>query len=572
MCGFSAISLNKKATIDINSTLLTMNQQQSERGPDGDGVNVSGSAGIGMVRLRMRADSSEPEPIPLDQNRFVGYNGEIYWDGQCLPSGGAGEVFSLFEDKDNLVDGMFSAAMLDQKNDTIELRRDVFGIKPLVIRETNNGIFAASHCSALLSLDTVPEVRQEAVAQFLTFGKPLDGQGFIKGIRNIPPGSKVLIKDGQILQTQKRDIKLLYPDLLPTANDIRSAVKMAIQRILPSDRSLGLAVSGGLDSTIIAYELDQLGIEDLSTVSVLVTGSSDGIDTLDQLPLSGNAHKSWQHSSITVTPQEFAKSLLTTPAQLGEPTGMSSVPLYAALAQLAKKSGIVALILGEGADELFMGYSSYQSIEPSNPQAFNNFMMSPDKQVYLKALLGESVVKDMTELLLKTYPAGEYSNVYDRIRAAELEHSLGPLLHRADQLLMAQSIEGRTPFLHAGIADLAFSMPASAHLQGNQGKILLRQAFPEVSKHPGKWNEKKAFRAPFVDWLAGPLNSWAKDQLQESTEILIDMGIRREGIDLLIDDCGKGIGSVAQLVQQLISLASWRKWIDSGGSHAKSSD
>lgn len=555
MCGIAAVSL-KKGREDLAVDLInTINRHQHMRGPDGNGYMLSDNSGVGMVRLRVRADQTEAEPIRLSPQLTAAYNGEIYWHNGQVPSGGKGEVSALTDACHDDLDGMYALACLSHPDGQLTLQRDPFGIKPLWMRETDIGILAASHPSPLYCSAPV-DIATKGVQQFLAFGKTLHQQGLVKGVTQLERGHSVTIHSGEVVN--KHPIRGQSPNAPPiSAQQLRSAISSSLQRTLVSDQPLGLAISGGLDSTILAYELAQMGVEDLKTVSIRVEGGDDGIQNLSSMRGFSKVVSTWQHHCVTVTPSDFATGLEAASHILGEPTAMSSVPLYMGLADAAQQQGIVVLLLGEGADELFMGYQSYQSLDLDSADPLVTHMCSAQKEHYLTRLLGTPQVAALKAQLHNAYPHISGRSELERVREAELDLSLGPLLHRADQILMSRSIEGRTPFLHGGVPHLAMSFPPQANLCSGQGKVLLRQAYPELMAKSGPWQVKRAFRAPVHDWLCGVLRPWATDILMDSRKALSEFGIRRDGITEVCLGLKAGDSGAASIAVPLLSLAFW---------------
>lgn len=555
MCGIAAVSLKIERENLALELLKTINQHQLMRGPDGQGCVLDANAGVGMVRLRVRADQSEAEPIRLTPQLTAAYNGEVYWHNGQVPSGGKEEVSALTDPHGEEVDGMYALACLSHPDGQLTLQRDPLGIKPLWMRETEIGILAASHPEPLYTVAPV-DIVPINVQQFLAFGKPLHQQGLVRGVTQLERGHSVTIHSGEIVKKRPPQAKAA-PRSSVSALQLRHALSESIERTLVSDRPLGLAISGGLDSTILAYELAQRGVEDLKTVSVRVEGSEDGIEDLSALRGFSKVVSTWQHHCVTVSPSDFATGLEAASHVLGEPTAMSSVPLYMGLADAAHQQGIVVLLLGEGADELFMGYQSYQSVDFTSPDPLVTFMCSAQKEHYLKRLLGTPQVEALKTQLQRAYPSEPKHSALERLREAELDLSLGPLLHRADQILMSRSIEGRTPFLHGEVPHLAMSCPPQANLSSGQGKVLLRQAYPELMAQSGPWQVKRAFRAPVHNWLCGVLRPWATEVLMDSREVLSVSGIRKDGIAEVCQGLTVRDSGAAAIAVPLLSLAFW---------------
>lgn len=560
MCGISAISLSGALPEHVTEILQRMNAAQISRGPNGSGVAVGGAAGVGMVRLRVRADQLEPEPIPLSSTLTAAYNGEVYWHDDTVPTGGKGEVVALCENTGVTADGMYALAVLDHESEEINLSRDPFGIKPMWTRKIAGGTAVSSTIESLLQSFGPDNARFEGIQQFLAFGRPIDGGSFFENIGSVPRGCKAVLKDGMFTQLGRTEPEPGMEECKPLV--LRAALQDSIRRVLPSNQTMGLAVSGGLDSTILAHQMAALGIEDLRTVSVLVDGVDDGIADLSQLKIPGSSVQSWVHSTVTVTPEMFANGFERAARDLGEPTRLSSVPLYGALADVAQEAGIVVLQVGEGADELFMGYSSYRDVITTQPDFPFRFMLPVNKHPYLKALYGGAVIDTCRTVYDRAFPSANKTSGMEHLRHIELDHSLEPLLRRADQLLMARSIEGRTPFLQGSVPKLALSAPVDQHLRGEKSKPLLRAAFPELDLLEGPWRTKTPFRAPIAHWLQTSLRAWMARVLDDGTPALRAFGLREEGIALVRKDALAGKSVALDMALALMSLVFWAEWLE----------
>jgi asparagine synthase (glutamine-hydrolysing) len=253
----------------------------------------------------------------------------------------------------------------------------------------------------------------------------------------------------------------------------------------------------------------------------------------------------------------FARGFENAPQDLGEPTRLSSVPLYGALADVAQDAGIVVLQVGEGADELFMGYSSYRTLDTSQPDFHFNFMLPENRQPYLDALYGGGAVANCRRIYDEVYPINNGISGLEHLRRIELDHSLEPLLRRADQILMSRSIEGRTPFLHGDVPQLAMRLDAEHHMTGPQSKPMLRAAFPELNRLDGPWRTKTPFRAPVSRWLQTSLRPWMDQVLDDGTEVLRTFGLRETGIALIRQDAAAGKAAALDMALALMSLVFW---------------
>jgi asparagine synthase (glutamine-hydrolysing) len=488
------------------------------------------------------------------------YNGEVYAvtgaeGARWVPRGGLDEARAVGDHLPDHVDGMY--ALVHRAADgTLHVARDPLGIKPLYLRRHHRGVAVASEITALLDVFDRPRVRRAAVAQFLLLGRVVDGGTFFEGIEPIRPGERVELRAGRIARRRTAS-RAATPERRAGPEQLRTAIRDAVERVLVSDRPLGLALSGGLDSTILAMELARLRMPDLATVSVLPESGEDGVTALDALGLPGTAWRTWRHRWTRFGPHDLLDGVPDTVAALGEPTAMTSVPMYAALAKLARESGAVVLLLGEGADELFGGYRSYLRLAGlANPA---DFYLSPTRQYLARRLLGADAHHAAQRALISALPTAGGRDAASVVRDFEREHSLEPLLRRADHLLMAEGIEGRTPFLHGRLPALAASLPMGALVGEGQTKVPLRQSFARELPH--FLNEvKRPFRAPIDAWLTGGVRDRVHAELDAHTDRLAAFGVRREGVTELLRqlDAGRAEGS---LVFAVLTLGAWLAWL-----------
>ncbi|MCP5072290.1 MAG: asparagine synthase [Rhodobacteraceae bacterium] len=491
---------------------------------------------------------------------FAAYNGEVYRDDHLnVPEGGAGEVSAIFRTEPvAAVDGMYSVLRRPEDSGLIEIRRDPFGIKPLYMREGGNTLGFSSELAPLLQGFGKVKIRRAAIAQFLALGRPIDGLGFFEGIRQIPPGHAYTVDDGQLRLDGRVDVRDMIVAAArkppPTVQAVRTAIREAVETTLVSNRRVGLAISGGLDSTILASELAAIGVTGLDLISVRMQGAEDGITDIAELGLTGNAWRTWRMNSAEFQPADYPNYLRRAIAVLSEPTQMTSAPLYLRLAEQASDAGVTVLMLGEGADELFCGYRSYLPL--LNQWNLRDFLFRPLEYKMARALLSPSALAEV-EASIDTYIAGLPGRTdWEKLRAAEIGHNLLPLLNRADHTLMHKSIEGRTPFLHGNVAELAFRLPIDELLCGNQTKVFLRQAFREDLPQFMK-EKKQPFRAPIASWFAGPLADWLQAELERGMDVFEALGLNRDGLRGIIRATLEGDASMAKISFCMLTLSIW---------------
>lgn len=569
MCGIFGYSASS-AQYPGASTLAAMADAQRHRGPDGWGTREGLHAGVGMLRLRMRAALDEDQPIILGENRFAAYNGEIYRDlAGAVPSGGRGEVDVLLAPSPlRPVDGMFAAALLEASTNTVTLTRDPYGIKPLYLRQQRDAVLFASEVGAILPFGEEIIVRRAAVHQFLAVGRPLDGEWFLADIAPLRTGACLHLRNGQTVTGDRA----WSPEYLlqsrgktpPSPAELRAAIGSSVERALISRYPVGVAVSGGLDSSIICAEIARMGRKDLTLISVRAEGSPDGLANISDLGLPGTAWHDWRLVERFIAPGDYFDMTKRAVRTFGFPTRMSSSALYLALADAAAECGTTTLLVGEGADELFCGYESNRAFRAGGTLQAHIFKPS------LRSLLAEVI--DANAMAGLDLAVDEYmgqlpgSSDWDRVQMSDFSLVLEPLLARADHALMARTIEGRTPFLHGDVPDLAFRFDASAHLAGGRTKQTLRAAYADQLAQGVISGHKTHFRAPILNWLSGPLYEQTRGVLLNAAEPLEHCGMTKAGIEALLVRLRDGDDEAADLTYRVLNLAWWLEWLGEKGS------
>lgn len=560
MCGIAGVVSQTSETGKqyLRDALVRMNH----RGPDGEGVFGNDGKGIGMCRLRIRSLNSELVPFRRD-NACHALNGEVYRvlrEGKWVAiNGGPDEACALLSEA-QFCDGMWALASL--VDDQIEVRRDPWGIKPLWILHDWDGVRIASEIAPLVT-STTTSVRAEGIAQFLTLGQVIDGGTVWEGIESIPPGATSIEERQGVGPTDL--LRIAYPEVATIvdtyvetrselvgsrlAATVRELIGESVEICIDADRPIGLAVSGGLDSSILRYHLEALGIS-APTISIEVPEYGDGIGNASQLEPTA-FHSTGNHGSRALAPSEYFTAMRECVLTMSHPTSLTSAPLYFALAELARERGITVLLVGEGADEIWGGYTSYLTLQ--SHRSLFGFYVNQHRARLAQRLLGKDRVADaLTALKRRLYATGQKPT----LRSAERWMSLEPLLWRTDALTMRFSIEARTPFLHGSAWSVAEALPWEEHVAGEQTKRFLRQAYatvlPMTSQLP-----KRPFRAPFSTWLTGPLAGRTHELLSDCGETFAKHGIRPDIVLSIHESARRGSQVAADLTYSLCSLAIW---------------
>ncbi len=414
MCGIAGVykSTEQKPVAQAIARL-------SHRGPDGQGLCHGHNGVLGHTRLAIIDPDKGQQPMEYD-GALICFNGEIYnyqelrdryLHRENLQTNSDTEVvlrlYRLFGPSCvTLLDGMFAFGILDHGD--LFLARDPLGIKPLYITPQNAPTWFASELKALLAVTDTATALQPGTWYHSRLGTH----------------RYYTIGQGWMLQGMYRE----PVDALPA---IRSVLRSAVQKRLLADVPIGVSLSGGLDSSIIALLACQETVGTVETFAVGMHGSPDLYAARQMAFFLGTHHHEYvyTHEDMEQALPEVLYMLESADPALVR----SAIPNYF-LARLA--AGHVKVILtGEGADELYAGYEYMRTIRDA------------------KAL--------QQELLL----------------------TLGELhrtnLQRADRMFMAFGVEGRVPFLDTESVALALSLPAEWKIAAPDGqtKQLLRNAF-----------------------------------------------------------------------------------------------
>ena len=463
------------------------------RGPDSWGeVFDERGVHLGMNRLRIWGEETSL-PLKLEGFQFA-FNGEIYGSldstMRCAVrnrAGGEGEMAFWAGSEGEIIDGMYSVMAFCSNTGELYVERDRFGIKPCYYTSPRPGTVLISSDSEFLARYLGTGVNAEAMCETFALGFPLPGKSLFDFVEEVPAATRMTwCQDGARHSMSRRT----NPERFGDASELRALVKEAVSRCATCDTTLGLAVSGGLDSTIIAHVLSELSVENIHTFSVI--NGEDGITDLGQIGLTGRgAHSTWTHHVIDFSALDLAHMFESAITSYPFPTNMSSILLYEALAQEVEAAGLRVLIVGEGVDEIFLGYDNYQQVRTTtSPRPFYLGSRAP----WLEKIWGRSAIDSVFQRVVEIY--GEEAGL-DMIRRIEVRSRLEKLLHRTDVITMAHSIEARTPFPHCGIPERTLAEPAE-RVRGVGGKELLREAFPSVAralrgtlKRRFKLNERK---------------------------------------------------------------------------------
>jgi asparagine synthase (glutamine-hydrolysing) len=390
MCGIAALyAYDDRGVAAGAGALRSASEWMRCRGPDGSGEWTSSDARICLSHRRLAIiDPSDAGAQPMqtsDGAHVISFNGEIYnyrelrgaleAKGFRFRSGTDTEVLlHLYADKGERMmtelRGMFAFALWDEKKKGLFLARDHFGIKPLYYADDGRTIRVASEVKALLaggSVDTTPN--PVGHSGFFVWGHVPDPHTMYRGIRALPAGHTMWIdRDGArdarpyadlATMLAQADAERATMDAHERAERLRAAMLDSVRHHLVADVDVGVFLSAGIDSTVLAALAAEAGGR-LRTVTL---GFAEYRGTVhDETPLAERVAKELgaEHSTIWVTRADFRDTLDDLLARMDQPT-IDGVNSYF-VARAAKEAGLKVALSGLGGDELFAGYSDFRDI------------------------------------------------------------------------------------------------------------------------------------------------------------------------------------------------------------------
>jgi asparagine synthase (glutamine-hydrolysing) len=503
LCGIAGVICNSMTHLNFKN-FLSMVEKIDRRGPDGKGILTNNkNFAIGGTRLAITGPDNMPIPLTDQSNRFaLVYNGEIY---DLFLDEGVSDTNYLLNKLINgkmhkNLNGMYAFAFVDLRDMKTVLGRDKFGIKPLYYYLNKNTLQFSSDINSLVQYDRYDvEIDSKALFEYLTFGRRIGEETVFKNVFSLEPGTLLKISmdsDELICTTQKLDTE---KEAL-TNDELLSALKNSILECAKTSRTLGVFLSGGVDSLAIVYTLAEYGIENIHTFSLILEG--DGVKRLEDLELPGTSWKTWTHHTLNPSMDMIEDTFINVLNITSEPCFPMSAIYTFLLSKMASDSGVKVVLSGEGADELFLGYESYVKFFKQSNRNPLTFYLNNNLINVLHGLIEEGhnyyecIENQLTNIL------DNEDNIFLGLSLLEQHLSLRPLLDRIDQTSMYHSIEVRVPFLHGEVPLLAKKLlkklkPQELNItKPNLRKILqplLKEKAMNIPKKPLRINLKQHF-------------------------------------------------------------------------------
>jgi asparagine synthase (glutamine-hydrolysing) len=623
MCGLCGI-LNRDGAPVPRDVLTAMNALLVHRGPDQGREIVEGVCGLANRRLAI-LDLSPSGALPMCSSDgasaagiTMAYNGEVYNFPDLRHTLEAqGETFHSTSDAEAVIAlyrrhgldflahlrGMFALALWDAPNQTLVLARDRLGKKPLYYYLDDHRLVFASEIKALLAHPDVPRTPARATLPLLLgYGYVPAPQTAFEGIRMLPPGHRLVVRDGIVTESAYwMPPHAASSDPAARAEDwldaVRDKLDEAVRIRLLSDVPLGAFLSGGLDSSLIVALMARHMSEPVKTFAIGFTGEASFDETAYArrvADLLGTDHHEFivEPDAIDLLPflvwhhdQPFADS--------------SAIPTY--LVSKHTRDRVTVALTGDGGDELFAGYerfyaatlaaryrrlprfvrgsvaaavrllpeaTSYHGVA-QRARRFVNGAALPPALAYFDwvRLFDDALLADVLAGQGDVDPGADFASHFDPhdprdFTAQLLDVNLttylpDDLLIKTDRSSMAASLEARAPFLDHELLELVARIPVNLKLRGSTTKYLLKEAARGLLPDDIIDRQKHGFGVPVGRWFREDLRDYAREILLDSRA---DRGyFRPDAVRTLLDEHASGQRNHGQRIWLLLTLEWWHR-------------
>lgn len=573
--------------------LHQMASDQYHRGPDDGSFFEDENAALGHRRLSIiDLSSAARQPMSSSDGRIVlVFNGEIYnYETLRKKLIAQGHTFTTSSDTECIIhlyeeygensfaelDGMFAIGLYDRAKKILYLVRDRVGKKPIFYFHDGKTLAFASELSALKKHDAMPrELDMQSVSDYLSLLYVPCPRTIYRGVFKVNP-SEMLIFD--IRSNTLNSKKYYAPDFQintslsfeESAEHLRELVFEAVRKRLMSDVPIGVFLSGGVDSSIVAHVMTKLRAP--AETDAFTIGFDDPVyDERDRAEtaaafINQNTKNSLVHHEKIVSPAGFG-ILHDLMKHYGEPYADASMIPTSMLSEFTRSKVTVALS-GDGADELFAGYDRYflmskinyfnllpyharhlifkilsNSIPSGNERsrharikrAFDVISNRENQQYYrlldrcnadfknsladgafkeeLASLKQNSII-ELLDNLSSPSAVGKYLE-FDR-----KTYLVGDILTKTDIASMRHSLELRSPFLDRDVIDFADKLPFEYKLANRDKKHILKHAFKDMLPPSVFTDSKKGFGVPVADNLRNAWKTEAENILFHSESLL----------------------------------------------------
>lgn len=594
MCGFVVLIEPKKKF--SNDILSKIEKKIFHRGPDSGGI--LNENGISMVFRRLsildlRKISDQPM-VDKKNSVSIVFNGEIYnflelkkkliKKGYFFKTNSDTEVIlkgylEWGEEISNMLEGMFAFAIFDKKKKNLFVSRDHLGIKPLYFFSNGKFIYIGSEISPLKNFIDL-QVDKESLSEILFFRYASGKSTGYKNIFKIPAGYNysINIETLNVRRTQYFDLAgTFYKNKKMDLNLIESTLFKSINKHTQSDVGFSIQLSGGLDSSLLVSSLYKMSGRKIDTFSLSI--DAPDFNEYKYRKIVNELYPT-NHHEIFFDSYKFANSFEKTIESLESPTTHFGCVLLYELCKVISKTNKVVLT-GEGADEIFGGYSRYidfrkillmKKISTYMPNQLINripklrFLENYKLKNSFKQLITFRVFDIFEDIFHEFSPNYEkieelvahFSKPRDKLAIYDQKIYLESLLVRQDKVSMAHGVESRVPFVDVPLIVSMNSFPEDKRYHNKITKHVLKKIAKKFFPRNFIYRKKNGLNLPISQWL-NDKRGFGRflDLFDDPNFKLLDYADKDKIKNLVNQFRTKNDPSLAKVLSQLINIEVW---------------
>ncbi len=537
------------------------------RGPDASGsVEIplaTSNLVLGHTRLSILdlSDASRQPMHDADSGSWLIFNGEIYnfrhlraeleTLGAKFSTSGDTEVLlralvQWGEAALNKLEGMFAFAFWDGRERNLLLARDRMGIKPLYYCRAGRDFAFASEVKALERAHICPlTLDRDAVDSFLTYGAVIGPNTIFQEIRELDPGHMLRIHgDGRVADSEYWSLSRSlgesaapeHQDFEQSVSQIRERLAHAVESHLVSDVPVGVFLSGGVDSSLLALLASRCAKSPITLLTVTFAEQEFSELTYARQMARGLPH---HHEVVTLTAEQLQDLLPAALLAMDQPT-VDGINTYV-ISRVGASLGLKVLLSGVGGDELFGGYTTFTKVPRLlkygaglRPAARVLSKLKTKNPIQWKKVADAAPLHSLAEAYLlqrsirwQQNGAGSLSrrvqqaidplaNDFQKLAALELEFYMrNQLLRDADVFSMANSVELRVPFLNQQLLQAALTISPKYHFEDGRGKRITWRILCDLIGEQLPQRRKMGFTFPWQRWLRRELKATIENTLRD---------------------------------------------------------
>lgn len=523
MCGIAGVMMCNGRRLDP-AVLDLLEAAIDHRGPDGSGRHLDGPVGLVSTRLAIIDLETGDQPIGEPRGAVLVANGEIYndlelraqlRDAPFRTKSDCESPLHVYRRKGlNFAEdlrGMYGLAIYDADESRMVLARDPFGIKPLYYVESATHFAFASELQALIVAGLAGcQIRPQARAELLQLKFTTGSETIFSQIRRVLPGETIVVVDGRVVERRRRNA---IPRQGPIKKDYRQALRQldevlsgSVALHLRSDVPYGLFLSGGIDSSALLALMARFSSKPVVALTVGFPGSRAADEREAALRVARSLGA--EHHLVEMTERNFWAIAPRVAAAVDDPTtDAATLPTFA-LGEAAR-GRLKVVLSGEGADEMFAGYSRYRRVRWLGGLLARRARTRGEFDGLANMNGALSGWRDGLRQTEDREGCAERSPLQTMQAVDCAEWLPNDLLVKLDRCLMAHGVEGRTPYLDPIVAQFAFCLPDDMKVTAKLGKRLLRDWLSSHVPAAEAFVKKTGFNPPVGEWIAARKGSIA---------------------------------------------------------------